>query len=400
MSVISRTSAEEIRDQVYRILSHPLTKIEYMSRGKYGQIFKVIYSGTDSGFVEGEEHVKVFILKVQGIDVRLKHTSRNDPDRSIEVYEKRNDEYPYTEITPWDELSNEVRLQQKIYSSALDHLVMPPCPSILFYESITAEEFEMFLPGQFIYKVGEDRLERVNPIKSRDFKNYRMGIIFMEYVDSDDLSNLPIETYRAKYQDIESKALRAYCTALQCGVLQRDPKPQNFLLTKDDNVVLIDFGIARELRDDEIVEFDRLLEKAEAGDSEELRLKLSKLEKEDNNLCIDRLIFRPRWNGPATIKSGITKYPTLAPALRLSKEIADQYKEGLYVPTPTLHDREKMAHIQRREMEAQDRIDRAKAEQEELTLYKEGKRRRIGGKRHTKYVGTRKHKRFGTRRKV
>jgi hypothetical protein len=39
--VLSNKSGEENRDQVYRILSHPLTKIEYMSRGNFGQIFRV-----------------------------------------------------------------------------------------------------------------------------------------------------------------------------------------------------------------------------------------------------------------------------------------------------------------------------------------------------------------------
>lgn len=397
--VVSKVSGEEVRDQVYKILSHPLTKIEYMSRGKYGQIFKVT-SGTDSGFEdETKKTVNVFILKVQGIDVRLKHTSRNDPNRSIDEYETFKDLYPYTDITPWDELSNEVRLQQKIYACALDRLVMPPCPAILLYESITAEEFERFLPGQFIYKVGEDRLERIKPIHSRDFNRYRMGIIFMEYVHSEDLSNAN-KRYTAKYQEIESKALRTYVTALQCGVLQGDPKRHNFLLTEDDNIVLIDFGIARELDPEEVVEFEGLLEKAEAGNCEELRLKLSEIEIEDGNPCLDQLIFRPRWKDNTPIKSGITKYPTLAPPIRLSKEIADQYKVGLYEPTPTFHDREKMAYIQRQSMEAQDRIARAAAEQEELRLYsEEGKRRRFwGGKRHTKYVGTRK--RVGTRRKV
>ena len=173
-----------------------------------------------------------------------------------------------------------------------------------------------------------------------------MGIIFMEYVQSEELPNV-YERYKAKVYEIESKALRAYCTALQCGVLQSDPNPQNFLLTEDDNVVLIDFGVARPLTPAEVVEIDKLVKKAEAGDSEELRLKLTEMEYPDNK-CLHKLIFRPRWTDDKLIKSGVTKYPTLAPAIHLSKEIEDQYKEGLYVPTPTMHDSAKMAHIQRR----------------------------------------------------
>jgi hypothetical protein len=68
--VVSKITDEDIRDQVYRILSHPLTKIEYMSRGRYGQLFRVTYSGTDSGFIDeaerkkkGDVHANVFIYR-------------------------------------------------------------------------------------------------------------------------------------------------------------------------------------------------------------------------------------------------------------------------------------------------------------------------------------------------
>lgn len=394
--VVSNISTEEIRDQVYKILGNPLTKIEFMSRGTYGQLLKVTYPGTDSGFVDAKGvHVKVFILKVQGFDMRIRHTSVHEVSRSRADYEDFQDLYPYSETTTWDELNNEVILQQKIYECALDKQLMPPCPAILFYESITAEEFEMFAREQLVYKVDEDELHHVKPIHPNHYNHYHMGIILMEYIHSVDLASPAARArYAAKDQEIESKALRAYCTALQCGVLQSDPKPQNFLLTEDDNVVLIDFGIARELDTEERDEFEGLLEKAEHGDCEELRLKLTDIEKKDKNPCIDKLIFRP-----TLLKKGNVRYPTLAPAIRLSKEIAEQYKVGLYEPSPTLHDRTKMAHIQRQYMEAQERIDREAAEQEELKSYYQTKRSRFwGGKRHTKYVGSRRKTR--TRRKV
>jgi len=229
--VVNKINDEPIRSQVDRILSHPDTIFEYVSSGTYGKVFKVTYPDTDSGFEEGTEEktqVKVFILKVQGIDMRIKHVSEPEPDRSEEEYAEIGDIYPYSRKIEWDALTKEVQLQQQIIKCALDKQLMPPCPSILFYDAITAEQFETFAPGQLVYKDGYRRLEKIEPIKSRDFKNYRMGIILMEYVQSDDLSNVPHEIYAAKYQDIESKALRTYCTALQCGVLQGDPKPQNF----------------------------------------------------------------------------------------------------------------------------------------------------------------------------
>jgi len=400
--------AESIRDQVYRILSHPDTVFQYISRGTYGEVFKVTYSGTDSGF-EGEEaaekpkvHVKEFILKVQGIDMRLKHVSEPEPNRSEEQYEKDGEFYPYSRKIKWDELCEEVELQQHIYTCALKKTLMPPCPAILFYDGITAEQFETFTKGQLVYKDGYGRLEHVPPIKSRDFRAYRLGIIFMEYVHSEDLSIVPHERYAAKYQEIESKALRTYVTTLQCGVLQGDPKPQNFLLTEDDNVVLIDFGIARKLTKREVDELEPMMQEAEAGNCDNLRKKLTQMEPE-NYKCLHLLIFRP-----TIFKSGKRVYPTLAPAIHVSKDTADKYIKGVSKWTPTLPRRESLsaetiaepALIQRRDMEAEDRIARAAAEQEELRLYsEEGKRRRFwGGKRHTKYVGTRK--KVGTRRKV
>lgn len=338
--------------------------------------------------------------------MRIKHISEPEPDRSEEKYEEIGDIYPYSRKIAWDALTKEVKLQQKIITCALDKQLMPPCPSILFYGAITAEEFETFKPGQLVYK------EYVDPIHSIALKAYRMGIILMEYVQSDDLTNVPHDRYEAKVYEIESKALRAYCTALQCGVLQRDPKPQNFLLTEDDNVVLIDFGVAKPLTPDEVVEFKGLLQKAEAGNCDELRLALTKLETPGN---LEKLIFRPRWVGPGTItKSGITKYPTLAPAIKLTEKVALEYKAGLSDPTSILPDRERLspetiaelkryaAHKLRRDMELDDRVKNAEAEKRELELYydelKNPKRQRVGGKRRTKYVGNRK--RVGTRRKV
>jgi serine/threonine protein kinase len=401
--VLSNVSGEETRDQVYRILSHPLTKIEYMSRGNFGQIFRVT-SGTDSGFVDEKKNpVRVFILKVQGFDMRIRNKFTHEVNRSRATYEDFGDLYPYSKTTNWDDLSKEVRLQQKIYACALNKQLMPPCPAILFYEAITAKQFETFAPGQLVYKVGEDEeLERAKLIDMKHYNHYRMGIIFMEYVDSYDLALPEVrKRYEAKVYEIESKALRAYCTALQCGVLQADPNSQNFLLTEDDNVVLIDFGIAEELDATQVDEIDKLVKKAEAGDSEELRLKLTDMEPPDNK-CLHKLIFRKRWTVPPK-KSGITQYPTLAPAIRLSKEVADQYKVGLYEPTSTLPDREPIAQP-KEDQPSQERPAKKPRSWNPFSLgnaFEDGTDPLDygrGGKRHTKYVGTRR--KIRTRRKI
>jgi len=180
---------------------------------------------------------------------------------------------------------------------------------------------------------------------------------------------------------------------------------------------LIDFGIARQLRHHEVDEFDELLQKAEAGNCDELRLKLTKLEPQ-NNKCLHKLIFRPRWVGHATIKSGITKYPTLAPAIKLTEKVALEYKAGLTNPTSTLPDRkglsvETIAENKRIEDERYAQIKAERTAENEMERPEESARKKtrcekeveekgycsvMGGKRRTKYVGTRK--RFRTRRKV
>ena len=407
--VVSKITDEDIDDMVDKILGHPDTRIDYISRGTYGEVFRVTYPG-DSGFVDDKQkEVNVFILKVQGIDMRLKHVSEPEPDASEAEYEERVDFYPYSLKIEWDELDKEVRLQQEIYTCALGKGWMPPCPAILFYGSITAEKFERYAPGQLVYKDGYGRLEDVEPIKSRDFKHYRMGIILMEYVDAVDLSSDQAQPrYVAKYQEIEDKALRTYVTALQCGVLQGDPKPQNFLLTEDDNVVLIDFGIARRLRPTEQREINELLA---AGNYAEFRLKLERMEPA-NNKCLHRFIFRPRWKDDTPIKKGMTKYPSLAPVIQLSPEIARQYIAGITTPRPTLGARESLSaetiadeRIEAKKITKRDRYDdeieaRMQDKAAEEAAEREPKQMRRGGKRHTKYVGTRRSKRFGTRRKV
>ena len=72
----------------------------------------------------------------------------------------------------------------------------------------------------------------------------------------------------------KNKAFRAYCTAIQCKVLQRDHKPQNFLLSKHGKITLIDFGVARKLLESEITKLTPLLAEEESGNAGLLRREL------------------------------------------------------------------------------------------------------------------------------
>lgn len=424
--LIRKINAEPIRIQTYRILSK--SKIEYLSRGRFGFVFKVTYEDEEhSGFVdERDVEVRVFILKVQGIDMRMKRTEDPEPVKPEFEYDSREDGlFPYSSNVNWNDVVREATLQQQIYESALDKKLMPPCPAILFYGSITADDFEKKTKVKLVYKEG--RLEK-DPINSRDLKAYRMAIILMEYVHGKDLVAIP-EVYLPREQELRNKAFRTYVTALKCGVLQGDPQAQNFLLSGDD-VTLIDFGSARKLLSIESRLLEPMIQKAEDETQEEktrckpLIKKLLELEPEDEDYkTLEKWLLRPqlsatnKWLGPTLT--------TLFPSIKLDDIIVEQCKAGLCKPSSTLSYREKLsaetiAENKRIEDEryAQLKAERGaereaereaeiEAERDEESARKKtrcekeeenGRCSVMGGKRRTKYVGNRK--RVGTRRKV
>lgn len=399
--VVSKIDREPLHIKSDRILSDPLTTIDYLSRGTFGFVFKVTYNGEEpTGFVdEHGNEVRVFILKVQSIDMRMKRTEDKDEDED----EDSNELPVYSKKVEWEQVVNEVTLQQKIYECALKNDLMPPCPAILFYGSITAEQFETYKKGYFVYK--EDEI-----IRPQDYNSLRVSIILMEYVHANDLTAIPHEIYLPKYQEIRDKSFRTYVTALQCEVLQRDPNPQNFLLSDDGIITMIDFGAARKLYHTESRELKPLIQKAEDGQCKPLIRKLLDMEPEDEKYKIlEKWLFRPEES-----LRGIRIAPTLttlAPAIKLPEELArckegicNIKKEELPRRNPISEEtKAERAAIIRYDMELADRKAREQAELEELRMYREneGKRGHFwGGKRHTKYVGTRRHKKSRTRRKV
>ena len=408
--LIKKINGEPIRIQTNRILTK--STIEYLSRGRFGFVFKVTYHDEEpSGFVdENDVEVRVFILKVQGIDMRMKRTEDREPYKPEDEYDS-HDLFPYSSNVNWGDVVREAMLQQQIYERALDKELMPPCPAILFYGSITAEEFETYTKVKLVYKKDIEK----DPINSRDLNAYRMAIILMEYVDGTDLVSIPDEIYFPRAQELINKAFRTYVTALKCGVLQGDPQAQNFLLSGD-NVTLIDFGSARKLLDIENRVLEPIIQKAEDETQGKTRCrpliqKLLDMESPDKDYKIlEKWLLRPqlsateKWLGPTLT--------TLAPDIKLDEKVVQQCKAGLCKPTSTLPDRKRLseetiteneryaAYKLRRDMELEDRKVRAIAEDYELKLDNSNKRQRMGGKRRTKYVGTRRHKRLGTRRKV
>jgi serine/threonine protein kinase len=271
---------------IRRILRDPGTTIEYVSRGTFGFIFKVTYRGTDASGFEDEykKPVNVFILKVQGIDMRMKRREDPDPHKPESKYTEDDGLFPYSKQVNWDHhVVQEVLLQQQVYVSSIEKGIMPPCPSILYYGSITASELEKYLKSSYSYFVFEEYGQM--PLE-RDYQHFRVAIIFMEYINGESLFNLSDELFWD--QGLRNKAFRSYCTAIECGVLHRDPQPQNFLV-RGDNVILIDFGSASKIIS-EITTFEKLIQNAEKGNCLPL---IQALKAKDPDNLLDDWLFEP-----------------------------------------------------------------------------------------------------------
>ena len=375
--LIRKITTEPIRMQTYRILSR--SSIKYISRGRFGFVFKVTYEDEEpSGFVDEKGiEVKVFILKVQGIDMRMKRIEDPEPDKTEIEYVSREDGlFPYSSNVNWLDVVKEATLQQHIYECALDKKLMPPCPAILFYGSINAEEFNRRTKVELVYKkvrLGKD------PIDSRDLKAYRMAIILMEYVDGKDLVAIPDGVYFPREQELRNKAFRTYVTALKCGVLQGDPQAQNFLLSGDD-VTLIDFGSAQELLDIESRLLEPMIQKAEDETQPEktrckpLIKKLFDLEPADEDYkTLGKWLLRPQYSATNKLVVVGPTLTTLLPAIKLDDTIVEQCKAGLCKQSSTLSVREKLSAetLAENKRIEDERIAQIKADREAEEIYAE-----------------------------
>ena len=293
-------------------------------------------------------------------------------------------------IISWNKLTKEVSLQQKLYKTSLEKFGNAVCPAILYYEGITVEQLETYMTDQFIYRSHER-------IPKEDYPTYHVAIIVMEFIPSSDLdhvvSALPKETtehhhhYWRRLQDLKNKAFTIYCMTLLCGINQNDVFGRNFLLDKNDKVTIIDFGIAGELDPETVITIEGLVDDCRKDLSNKKTLKklidyLILLDNHEKHLKI--WLFKKGWpKQPYDLE--LLDFP-----IRLPDKIVEQCKTGICQPTNTQPTGKKRKD--RYDYEIEDRKNRKEAELE-------GKSKKSwGGKRRTKYVGTRK--RFGTRRKV
>ena len=100
------------------------------------------------------------------------------------------------------------------------------------------------------------RLQHPSIVSLFDYVEQDGGLyLIMEYVEGQELTDLlrdlkhPLPIARAK--NIMTGILKAFAYAHSNGVVHRDVKPANILITKDDKVKVLDFGIAKLVGDSE-----------------------------------------------------------------------------------------------------------------------------------------------------
>lgn len=94
------------------------------------------------------------------------------------------------------------------------------------------------------------RLQHPGIVALHDYVEEKESLyLIMEYVEGKELSQLikelnePMGIVRAK--KIMKQVLEAFSYAHKNGVVHRDVKPENILIDKDDNIKILDFGIAK-----------------------------------------------------------------------------------------------------------------------------------------------------------
>lgn len=373
--VISKISGEPLNQQIHRILSE--STFEYIAHGSYGFVFKLIYHGENSGFINPvtREEVREFVIKIQSIDMEISH----EIDRA-------HKSSPRT----WEKLIREVELQKILYEISLEKFGCAVCPAVLYYEGLTISELEKYIKGQFVYTAH-------GKISPENYPFYRAAIILMEFIPSMDIESVEYEPgtdpriYYGRIQELKNKAFTIYCMTLLCGISQNDAFGRNFLLDKNDNVVIIDFGVATKLTPGNFKKIEELVGACVTNLADKKLLYELKAYLRTVDRQLDEWLFAKQYTDqPYTTE--LLKFPD-----SLSAEIVMSCKSGVCKPTNTEPTRKAfpVKVLDRYDYELEDRARRKAAEVEEARLEEENnsKRARRGGKR-----GTRKRKK--TKRKV
>ena len=280
--------------------------LEVLSHGAYGFACKVTMNlGIASGFIDEDgAPVTTFIIKLVPLEMLMTHKDRK-----------------WSRSSSMEAFTVEVSLQRKVYKESLRKHAYAPCPALLHHLIYTVEKLNTLLPGEFSYGFSID-----GEIIETENKTLRVGVILMEFSASPQgtLNNAVKRGYTT-LEEKQGEATRLYCMALECGVNHRDAHPNNFLIDDKGRLKLIDFGIAKQLTEEE-KEVVPLIPHTSSNDCEDLRRELKKLYKED------------AWflHAPFSIDSYTTK---------VAKEAVRGSTEGLREITPQGDTRKRRAEV-------------------------------------------------------
>ena len=197
---------------------------------------------------------------------------------------------------------------------------------------------------------------------------------------------IPMPEYNYKPLPIEGMELQlsAYWND---RINQNDVFGRNFLLDKNDRVTIIDFGVAGELDTKTLTVIEGLVDACRANLSDKKALRELKVYLISLDPTLNDWLFQ-RGYSTQPYSTELLDFP-----LSLPDKVVESCKSGLCNPMNT--EPKRIAKNERKRDRYDDELEARKLDK----LEEENDRKRDrGGKRHTKYVGTRKKTR--TRRKV
>jgi molecular chaperone DnaK len=243
-------ATEEIKDILYRLSS------DLESAGDFGHAYEVMdfLSKQDAGFRDVEYRLKT----LQG---RLERASAKKP--------KVADTEPDYATTPATSLkgSRFVILEElnrgsmgvvfKAKDTSLDEIVaLKVLNDFLCSDPLAVERFKR--EARAAKKLTHQHIVRINDFF--EIKNKKM--LSMEYIEGDDMKRMLAMKRSLAVEELKHYVLQI-CEGLEFahkrGVIHRDVKPANIMITMEQEVKITDFGIAKNLQSEDMTTGSRIL---------------------------------------------------------------------------------------------------------------------------------------------